>query len=175
MSEDLRFPIGKFSWPESVSPEERRGYIERVAATPAKLRAAVAGLSAAQLDTPYREGGWTVRQVVHHVPDSHINSYTRYKFALTETEPTVKPYDEAAWALLSDTATTPVETSLCLLECLHARWVQLMNGMTEAEWKRTFLHPALGPVTLEKNVALYAWHGDHHVEHIVALRRRMGW
>jgi len=172
---EMSFPIGKFTWPESVSVPERTAFIERIAATPANMRAAVAGLSPQQLDTPYREGGWTVRQVVHHVPDSHMHSYTRFKFALTEDEPTIKPYDEAAWALLSDSKSTPVETSLTLLECLHARWVDLMRGMSEAEWKRTFRHPALGLIALDKNAALYAWHGDHHVAHITSLRSRNNW
>ena len=175
MSEDLRFPIGKFNWPDSVNTDDRKGYLERVAAAPARLRAAVSGLSAEQLDTPYREGGWTVRQVVHHVPDSHMNSYIRFKLALTETDPLIKPYDEAGWAMLSDTANTPIETSLCLLDCLHERWVGLMKGMSETEWQRTFRHPELGPIALDKNLALYAWHGDHHVQHIAALRRRNGW
>jgi len=175
MSEDLCFPIGKFSWPAAVSIEERSAFIERIAAAPANMRAATAGLSGQQLDTPYREGGCTVRQVAHHVPDSHMHSYIRFKFALTEDEPTIKPYDEAAWALLVDSKTTPVENSLKLLESLHSRWVHLMRGMSEAEWKRTFRHPALGLISLEKNAALYAWHGDHHVAHITALRRRNNW
>lgn len=175
MSDNLKYPIGKFSWPSEVSAEGRHAYIARIAATPARLRAAVEGLNAEQFDTPYREGGWTVRQVVHHVPDSHLQSYVRFKLALTEDTPTIKAYDEAAGARLSDTAHTPPETSLCLLQCLHERWIHLLNGMSEGAWKKTFLHPALGPVALEKNVALYAWHGDHHVEHIMALRRRMNW
>ena len=175
MNEDLRFPIGNFSWPHSVSPQDREGYLVRVAATPTKMYEAVAGLSDEQLDTPYREGGWTVRQVVHHVPDSHINSYVRFKLALTENDPTIKPYDEAAWALLGDSANTPIETSLCLLDCLHTRWVALMRGMKEADWARTFRHPERGQIALDMNLALYAWHGDHHVAHIESLRRRNGW
>lgn len=175
MSDDLRFPVGQFNWPVSVSAAEREQCISRIAATPALLRAALSGLSAEQLDTPYREGGWTLRQVAHHVPDSHINSYVRFKLALTEENPTIKPYDEAAWAGLTDSGDTPVETSLCLLDCLHERWVVLLRGMNEAQWKKTFLHPAHGPVSLEQNVALYAWHGDHHVAHVTTLRRRLGW
>jgi uncharacterized damage-inducible protein DinB len=175
MSEDLRFPIGKFSWPAGMSADERERYIARIAAAPARLRAAVAGLSDQQLDTPYRDGGWTVRQVVHHVPDSHMNSYTRFKLALTEDEPTIKPYDEAAWAKLSDSVKTPLETSLSLLESLHERWVTLMRLMSDTDWKRRFVHPEHGPVSLERNVALYAWHGDHHVGHVTALRKREGW
>jgi hypothetical protein len=175
VSEDLRFPIGKFSWPASISVVERGALIERVAATPANLHAAVFGLSPQQLDTPYREGGWTVRQVVHHVPDSHMNSYVRFKLALTEDEPVIKPYDEGAWAMLSDSVNTPVETSLCLIDCLHSRWVELMKGMSDADWARRFRHPEHGLIALDKNLALYAWHGDHHVAHITELRRRHAW
>jgi len=143
--------------------------------TPARLKAAVAGLSDVQLDTPYRPGGWTVRQVVHHVPDSHLNSYIRFRWALTEDEPTIKAYHEDRWAELSDARTAPVEVSLVLLESLHRRWVSLMGSLTGEEWKRTFVHPQLGPVTLEKNAALYAWHGRHHVAHVTGLREREGW
>ena len=175
MTGDLRFPIGKFTWPESVTAEDRERYIGMIAEAPKELRAAVAGLSEAQLDTPYREGGWTVRQVVHHVPESHMNSYIRFKLALTEENPVVKPYDEDAWAKLADVASTPVGVSLDLLENLHTRWVILLRGIDEAGWKRSFLHPEIGPVTLAKNLALYAWHGRHHVAHVVQLRKRRGW
>ena len=171
----LRYPIGRFAPPASSLPSIRAAHIQTLRRLPERLRAAVAGLNDDQLDTPYREGGWTVRQVVHHVADSHANAYIRFKLALTEEWPTVKPYDEAAWALLSDSANTRIETSLCLLDCLHVRWVTLMRGMTGADWARTFRHPALGPVRLDQNLALYAWHGAHHVEHVRALRRRMGW
>ncbi len=174
MSEDLRFPIGKFTWPAEVSAADRERHIDEIASTPARLRAAVEGLSPEQLATPYRPGGWTITQVVHHLPDSHINSYVRFRLALTETEPTITPYDEAAWAQLAD-ASAPVETSLRLLECLHERWVMVLRSLTEAQWKRRFIHPALGPVTLENNLALYAWHGAHHIAHITELRRREGW
>lgn len=175
MNEDLRYPIGKFHWPETVSPEERLRHIQTLAGAPARMREAVSGLSTEQLDTPCREGGWTVRQVVHHVPDSHMNSFIRCKLALTEAEPTIKPYDEAAWALLGDVAATPIDTSLQLLESLHERWVALLRGLSETDWKKQFRHPAIGLVSLEGNLALYAWHGDHHVGHILALRRRNGW
>jgi hypothetical protein len=175
VSEDQRYPIGKFHWPETVSAEDRLRHIEALARAPARLREAVAGLTGEQLDTPYRKGGWTVRQVVHHVPDSHMNSFIRFKLALTETEPAIKPYDEAAWAQLADVASTPVETSLRLLECLHERWIALLGGLAEADWKKQFRHPETGLISLEKNLALYAWHGEHHVEHIRALRRRRGW
>jgi hypothetical protein len=132
---DGRYPIGGFQFPATVSPEEREAMIDRLASTPEHLRNAAAGLTDPELETPYREGGWTVRQVIHHVPDSHINSYVRFKLALTEDEPVIKPYDEAAWAMLSDTSQTRVETSLLLLESLHARWVTLLRGLTEAQWK----------------------------------------
>ena len=175
MSADLRYPIGKFQWPVTVSAEERARNIATLWTQPQRLRDAIQGLSEAQIQTPYREGGWTVRQVVHHVPESHMNSYIRFKLALTESNPTVKPYDEAAWARLSDVDSTPVETSLCLLENLHGRWDKLLRSLSEADWKREFVHPQMGPVSLEKNLALYAWHGDHHIAHITELRRRNGW
>ena len=149
--------------------------IGTLASQPARLRAVLAGLSDAQLDTPYRDGGWTVRQVIHHVPDSHMNSFMRFKLGLTETEPMIKPYDEVAWAVLRDVAATPVETSLCLLACLHERWVNLLDGIGEADWKRRFRHPEIGLISLEQNLALYAWHGDHHIAHIRGLRERSGW
>ena len=139
------------------------------------MRAAVAGLTPERFDTPYRPGGWTVRQVVHHVPDSHMNAYVRFKLALTEDEPTIKPYEEAAWAELADSASTPADVSLTLLETLHDRWVRLLRSMTEADFARKFRHPQLGVVPLDKNLALYAWHGKHHVAHITSLRQRMGW
>ncbi len=172
---DLAYPIGKFAWSGPGSVEERARRIAEIAAAPVALRDAVAGLSDAQLETPYRPGGWTVRQVAHHVPDSHMNAYVRFKLAVTEETPTIKPYDEAAWARLADVRTVPVETSLALLEALHARWVALLRSLGEADWARTFKHPELGVVPLEKNLALYAWHGRHHVAHVTSLRERMGW
>jgi uncharacterized damage-inducible protein DinB len=172
MSGDLRYPIGKFQWPESVSAQDRVGLIETIASAPARLREAVAGLSEDQFDTPYREGGWTVRQVVHHVPESHMNSYIRFKLALTETEPVVKPYDEDAWARLPDVAATPVGVSLQLLDSLHRRWVILLRGLKDSDWKKQFRHPEIGLVSLESNLALYAWHGDHHIAHITQMRLR---
>jgi uncharacterized damage-inducible protein DinB len=138
------------------------------------MRAAVAELMEQQLDMPYRPGGWTVRQVVHHVPESHMNSYVRFKLALTEGDPVIKPYDEALWAKLAD-ADAPIEGSLALLDALHRRWVGLLESMKEGDFERTFRHPELGPVRLDQNLALYAWHGKHHVAHIAALRDRMGW
>src|SRR6185437_458129 len=138
---DPRFPIGRFEMPAVVSADERPALIRRIETTPARLREAVSGLSAAQLDTPYRDGGWTIREVVHHVPDSHMNSYVRFKLALTENEPVIKTYDEAAWRKLGDTGSTPVEVSLQLLEALHTRWVSLLMSMTEADWGRMLVHP----------------------------------
>jgi uncharacterized damage-inducible protein DinB len=172
---DLRYPIGKFSYDGHLTEDQRRNFLDEIAQTPAKLRVAVKGLSERQLDTPYRPGGWTVRQVLHHVPDSHLNAYVRFKLALTENEPTIKPYAEDRWAELADTKTTPPEVSLTLLESLHHRWVHLQRSLTPEEWQRTFLHPELGAMTLEKTLALYAWHGQHHVAHVTALRKREGW
>jgi uncharacterized damage-inducible protein DinB len=169
---DLRYPIGKFSYDGPLTEQQRQAFLDDIARAPAKLRAAVTGLSEAQLDTPYRPGGWTVRQVVHHVPDSHLNSYVRFKLALTEDEPTIKPYAEDRWAELADTKATPIEVSLTMLESLHDRWVRLLRSLTAEEWKRTFRHPELGAMSLEKTLALYAWHGRHHAAHITELRRR---
>jgi len=172
---DLRYPVGQFRFPESVSAQELAVFIQQIAETPARMRAAIAGLSDSQLETPYRPGGWTVRQLAHHVPDSHINSYMRFRLALTEDDPVIKPYEEARWAELPDARSMPVEPSLALLENLHARWVPLLRSLSDAEWKRSFRHPELGPVRLEQNAALYAWHGRHHVAHITSLRERLGW
>lgn len=173
--EDLRFPVGKFHYEGPPRDQQKQVFLEEVGQTPAKLRAAVNGLSDSQLDTPYRPEGWTVRQVVHHVPDSHLNSYVRFKLALTEQEPTIKTYAEDRWAELADTKATPIEVSLTLLDSLHDRWVRLLRSLTPEQWKRTFRHPDLGPMTLEKTLALYAWHGRHHVAHITELRKRMSW
>ncbi len=172
---DLRYPIGPFQFDGGISADERRRLVDEIEQAPAKLRAAVHGLSAEQLDTPYRPGGWTVRQVVHHLPDSHLNAYTRFKLALTEQEPVIKPYEQDRWAELSDARTAPVELSLALLESLHRRWVLLLRSLTASDFVRTFKHPEMGVVSLDKNLALYAWHGKHHVAHITALRERMGW
>ncbi|HLK69513.1 MAG TPA: putative metal-dependent hydrolase [Bryobacteraceae bacterium] len=171
---DLRFPIGKFDFSAPVAAEDRPRLIDQIEATPAGLRAAVSGLTAEQLDTPYRPGGWSVRQTVHHVADSHINSFVRLRLALTENEPTIKPYDEAKWAELVDVQ-MPVEVSLGLLEYLHQRWVVLLRSLADAEFARTFRHPEVGVVRLDTNLALYAWHGRHHTAHITALRQRNGW
>lgn len=172
---DLRFPIGKFSYAGPPNGEQKQKFIDDIAQTPANLRAAVKGLSNEQLDTPYRPEGWSVRQLVHHVPDSHLNSYIRFKLALTEDEPMIKPYAEDRWADLADSQTTPIEVSLTLLESLHDRWVRLLRSLTPEQWHRSFRHPDLGPMNLEKTLALYAWHGKHHVAHITELRKRMSW
>jgi hypothetical protein len=172
---DLQYPVGRFAWPDAVSPADRRRYIDEIEQTPKNMRAAVTGLSDQQLDTPYRPDGWTVRQVVHHVPDSHLNSYLRFRLALTEDEPTIKPYDQGRWAELADARTAPVELSLVLLDSLHKRWVLLLRSLSAADCSRKFRHPELGEVTLERNLALYAWHGRHHVAHITSLRERMAW
>ena len=173
--DELRYPVGKFEFPEAVSVADLAEFLDEIAETPARMRAAVSGLSDAQLDTPYRPGGWTVRQLAHHVPDSHMNSYVRFRLALTEDSPVIKPYEEARWAELADARTLPVEPSLALLESLHSRWVPLLRSLSPSDWKRTFRHPELGLVSLENNAALYAWHGRHHVAHITSLRGRMKW
>lgn len=171
---DPRYPVGKFSYSQPLTASEKKQCLDDIEQTPARLRAAVKGLSDAQLDTPYRDGGWTVRQVVHHVPDSHMNAYVRFKLALTEDDPTIKPYAEDRWAELPDSK-QPVDNSLLMLESLHRRWNVLLRGMSEADWQRSFQHPEAGPMPLEKSLALYAWHGRHHVAHVTTLRERMGW
>ena len=172
---DLRYPIGPFKRSGAPTDEEVQQAINHIAEAPAYLRRAVQSLTNEQLNTPYRPGGWTVRQVVHHVPDSHLNSYCRFKLALTEDEPTIKAYHEDRWAELEDSRVTPVEVSLDILEALHTRWVTLLRSMAPSEFERTFRHPELGAVTLAQNACLYSWHGRHHAAHITALRERMGW
>jgi hypothetical protein len=172
---DLRYPIGKFSYEGSLTEDQKQKFLDEIAQAPTNLRAAVKGLSDAQLDTPYRPEGWTVRQVVHHVPDSHLNAYIRFKLALTEDEPTIKPYAEDRWAKLSDTQATPVEVSLIMLDSLHDRWVRLLRSLQPGDWKRTFRHPEMGVMNLERTLALYAWHGKHHVAHVTSLQERNGW
>jgi len=172
---DPRYPIGKFQQPLESTPELRQQAIEIISDTPARLRSAVDGLSPVQLDTPYRDGGWTVRQVVHHVPDSHINAYIRLWLALTEEQPTIKPYDEDAWAQLSDAKTGPIEMSLTLLDAVHDRWVRLLRALAADQFGRVFVHPDHGPRTVDWLVFLYAWHGRHHIAHITELRKQRGW
>ncbi len=176
VEKDLRYPIGKLDRKAPVPTAEERGQlIQQIAEAPARMREAVKGLSQQQLDTPYRPGGWTVRQVVHHVPDSHMNGYIRFKLALTEDVPTIKPYNEAAWAELADTRNTPIEVSLALLDNVHLRWVEVLRSIKDAEWKREFHHPEHGTLSLGSYLQDYAWHGRHHVAHITSLRKRMGW
>lgn len=172
---DPRYPIGKFLLPLEVTPASRQQAIETIAETPAKLRAAITGLSPTQLDTPYRQGGWTVRQVVHHVPDSHLNAYVRLRLALTEDQPTIKPYDESLWAQLPDAKTAPVEVSLALLDALHDRWVRLWGALTADQYGRVLVHPDHGPRTVDWLLFQYAWHGRHHTGHITELRKQKSW
>lgn len=171
-SEELRYPIGRFS--ASPVTSTRAEQIETLRQLPTLLVQAIHGLSDAQLDTPYREGGWTVRQLVHHIADSHANAYIRIKLALTEDNPTIKPYDEAAWAALPD-STQPIDSSLAITDGIHMRLVALLESLSEAEFQRTFRHPERGPMTIAGNLALYDWHSRHHLAHITALRHRMGW
>lgn len=172
---DLHYPIGLFTFPQLVNPPMREEWIGAIASAPAKLRAAVAGLTQRQLDTPYRPGGWTVRQVVHHLPDSHMNAYIRCKLALTEATPTIKPYDEQAWAKLPD-ATLPIDPSLGLLDHLHHRWAALLRAVPESSWSLTCFHPgSQTEMSLDRLAGSYAWHGAHHVAHVTELRRREHW
>ncbi|HSJ10539.1 MAG TPA: putative metal-dependent hydrolase [Longimicrobiales bacterium] len=172
---DPRYPIGPFVATAAPTPALRREWISAIAAAPEAMRAAIAGLDDEQLGTPYRDGGWTVRQVVHHVPDSHMNGYIRTCLALTEDEPTIRPYDENGWAALPFMRTGPVEGSLDLLTHVHARWLAVLNGMEPADFARRFLHPDNGIMTLDAHIENYAWHGRHHVAHITSLRERRGW
>jgi hypothetical protein len=174
MTTDLRYPVGEFAMPATVTAAMRTEAIAAIAELPAKMREAVRGLSDAQLDTPYRPGGWTVRQVVHHVPDSHMNAFVRLKLALTEDNPTVKPYDEKAFADLPDQR-LPIEPSLSLLDGLHARWVTVLRALTPEQFVRPLYHPEIGPITIDYLVQTYGWHSRHHVAHITRLREREGW
>ena len=171
---DLRYPIGHFEYRQPFSEQERAEKIRDIELCPVKVRSAVAGLNESQIDTPYRDGGWTVRQTVHHMADSHINSFIRFRFALTEDNPMVKPYNEKAWAEIADSR-EPVQVSLQLLEALHQRWVVMLKSFTPDQWKRTMTHPEVGVMTLDRTVGLYSWHSRHHVAHITELRKRMGW
>jgi len=171
---DPRYPIGKFQYQGPYSETQRQRLISILTDLPTKLRAAVAGLNEKQLDTPYRDGGWTVRQTVHHVADSHMNSFIRFRWAITEDSPTIKPYNEALWAEIPD-AKEPVEVSLTLIDSLHRRLVVMLNTFSPEQWTRTLMHPENGVMTLDKMLGLYAWHSQHHVAHITELRKRMGW
>ncbi|MEQ9374317.1 MAG: putative metal-dependent hydrolase [Imperialibacter sp.] len=174
--EALKFPIGDFVPPKDTSSGMRSHWIEDITHLPSQLRTAVVGLSENQLETPYRPGGWTVRQVVHHIPDSHMNSYMRFRLALTEDNPTIRPYEEQLWAELPDAAHGEIDLSLDLLEMLHKRWVVLLKAMSEEDYQRTFVHPASGKTSrLGTVLAMYSWHGRHHLAHITELKKRMGW
>ena len=172
--DNLRYPIGRFANPQPVSDSDRQVAIAEIESLPSQLRAAVEGWGDERLDTPYRPDGWTVRQVLHHIADSHMTSYLRFKLALTESEPIIKPYDEVEWAKLPD-AEAPVQPSLDLLALLHQRWVLLLRALQPEQWNRTFRHPERGVVQLDTNLMLYAWHGRHHLAHITKLRERMEW
>ncbi len=172
---DLQFPVGKFQRQEVIDETGRDQRIREIADAPANLRRAVAGLSDDKLNTPYRPGGWSVKQVIHHLPDSHMNAYIRFKLALTEDQPTIKPYREELWAELHDALNAPVEASLLLLESLHTRWVMLLKSMRPNDFERQFIHPEYGMMKLHMLLQLYAWHGRHHVAHITSLKDRMGW
>ena len=173
--DDLRYPIGRFQPRPEYSPAEVAEMVDQLAAAPGLLRDAVRGLNESQLGTPYREGGWTVAQVIHHLPDSHLHSYARFKFALTEERPTIKPYNERTWAEFPDARSTSVEVSLRLLESLHERWVQLLRGLQPSDWHIEYVHPERGTWPLDRTLGLYAWHGRHHVAHVTSLRHRQGW
>ena len=172
---DPRYPIGRFSPPASSVAGVRAAHIETVRLLPERLRAAVSGLNDAQLDTPYREGGWTVRQVVHHIADSHAVAYIRCKHALTEEWPTLRPYDEAAWAELADSRLLPVDVSLALITALHYRWVALLESLSDEDFQKGYNHPQRGRENLAKALAMYDWHSRHHTAHITGLRARKGW
>jgi hypothetical protein len=173
--QDPRYPVGQFDAAADVPHSARPSLIDTIASLPRVMRAAVHGLNDQQLDTPYRDGGWTVRQVVHHVPDSHLNAYIRFKLALAENEPTIKTYDEAVWAEMADAKTTPIAPSLQLLEGLHARWVILLRSMSEQDYNRMLNHPERGRISLGQMLQLYDWHSRHHAAHITRLRERMRW
>ncbi len=172
---NLSYPIGEFAPPASLTAAERREWIGQIAEAPACYRDAVKSLSEAQLDTPYRPGGWTVRQVIHHVADSHMNAYVRFRLALTEQNPTIKAYDQAKWAELPDARTAPLEASLEMIDGIHRRLTALLEGMSEQDFARTFQHPERGNMRLDLTLAMYAWHSRHHAAHINSLRERMAW
>ena len=172
---DPRYPIGTFEMPKQITPARRQQAIDEIASTPAKMRAAVKGLNDAQLDTPYRPGGWTVRQLVHHVPDSHLNAYVRLKLALTEEKPTIKPYNEDAWSRLADSSSTPIEVSLSLLSNVHDRWDRVWRSLKPEQFSRMLIHPENGERNVDWLLFLYEWHGKHHAAHITELRKQRGW
>jgi len=175
MQKDPRYPIGRFDRNINITREMRSDFIKTIETLPSQLKKEVENLSPQQLDTPYRDGGWTIRQVVHHIPDSHVNSYVRFKLALTEDNPQIKTYEESLWAELPDTFNTPIEISLQLLDSVHKRWAILLRSLTDEQFEKTFQHPEWGNITLSKTLALYAWHSKHHLAHITELKKRMGW
>ena len=173
--EQLKYPIGKFRY-EASNPNEISNAIESISALPAKLSLAVAGLSDIQLNTPYRDGGWTIRQVIHHIPDSHLNAYIRFKLAMTEINPTIRPYGEAAWAECKDAKNGDITDSLDLLDALHRRWVSFLKSFSNEDLERTYFHPAHNKQSkLREIISMYAWHGDHHLAHITSLKLRLNW
>lgn len=172
---DPRYPIGRFERPDTITADDRSRFIGEIEALPTQIRASIAGLDEAQLDTPYREGGWTLRQVIHHLADSHINSFIRFKLALTEDSPTITAYKEDMWAETADSRAMDVQASLAVLEGLHKRWVTLLRSLSDSDFERTFRHPERGLMRLDVNLALYAWHGKHHAEHITRLRSQKSW
>jgi len=173
--EDLRYPIGKFEFPKEVTPGMRAQFIKEIEQAPSRLREAVKGLSVEQVHHAYRDGGWTVQQVVHHLADSHMNAYVRLKLGATENNPTIKPYDENLWANLADAKEADIQISLSLIDALHQRLIAFLRALHDTAFARTINHPELGTVRLDKYLSMYAWHGRHHVAHITALRQRMGW
>jgi hypothetical protein len=173
--DDLRYPVGQLHRPPSLTDAQRRAFIDEIASTPVKFRSAVTGLTESQFDTPYRPDGWTVRQVVHHVADSHMNALIRFKLALTEDNPTIKPYDEAAWATLEDARSTPIATSLSLVDHVHDRMVRVLRAMKPGDFARPLHHPENGAMNIDGLLATYEWHGRHHTAHISKLRERNGW
>lgn len=172
---DARYPIGKFQPRERINEHDRIELIQQIAEAPEKLHLAITGLDEQQLAMPYREGGWSVKQVVHHLPDSHLNAYVRFKLALTENQPTIKTYHEDLWAELPDARDAPVGSSMTLLQSLHSRWVMLLRSLKAADFAREFNHPDHGLMNLDFLLQLYAWHGRHHVSQITSLRERMEW
>ncbi|MGI8466892.1 MAG: YfiT family bacillithiol transferase [Pyrinomonadaceae bacterium] len=175
MSEDLRFPIGKFEKPQTITAETRDKFIKTIEALPPNLKDAIEGLSDEQLDAPYRPEGWSVRQLVHHIADSHLNSFCRFKLGLSEDMPTIKPYDEAVWAEMADSKNAPVELSMSIIDGLHARWTRLLKSMTNDDFAKQINHPEHGAMTLGELLALYDWHSRHHTAHITKLRERNDW
>lgn len=175
MTEDIRYPVGKWVREPKLDAAGRAACFKAIGDVPATLAAAVAGLTDAQLDTPYREGGWSPRQIVHHLADSHMNAFTRFKLGVTEDNPTIKPYDENAWAQTADSRQGPVSLSLAIVDGVHRRWVMLLESLEASAFDRTIQHPERGAMTLTELLGLYAWHGRHHVAQITGQRKRNGW